>query len=838
MNNDEIERLNRYLDELNADQAPEALRIEDEETAILFRTARRLKVGGQEKAIVPDPDFSTALERQLLVIQASKLAGQWTAEKSSLRRLWTRLTQPFSQHRWATVALGILLAVTVALGVAGPHRVWAQIQRLLGYVPGVGFVSLEETRVLVAPVEVTRDGVTLRVEQVLAQPDRTVVIIRSEGLPPKDQLWPHGPMEAGDYQPELHLPDGRTLTSKEWALRLGAGTLEFPPLPDDVYRVTLELPRLPLVPPGAAPEDWAITLTLPLATGELAAELFPQPYAPPDASDTHAGVTLRVLEAAHSPEETVIRLQVQWPNPDWQFPHIGGDRLPQLQDDLGHVYRQGPPPGVGSVTQMEVERITVDTEATPTPTPAVPTYEETLAFAPVSPSAQRLTLWVDAVQFYVPAEGSFTVNLGDDPQVGDRWPLDVHLTVVGFPVHITGARLVVEEIMISFDDSEPETRLEFDIGPVPDQRDRELRGIHLDGYAAGFSGSGGGYSVTGGLRASLTLKEEEPIPTGPIRVGVESASVLFRGPWNVTWTVPGADETDKAKAAPVTLHPANASQTRAGLTLRVDEVTLTDRLTAVTVKGSSLSPDVMVGIDSPGLGGPSNWILEWHPVNRSSDGQPPDKDLQGRRYERTRETGWQPHDEQTSEVLETSEVSETLAFEPVQPLARRITLHVPAVGATLPDVAAFDAIVPAGVEMQPPSDRPWSASEPWDVDVPVEVADYQLRFTHARLEELNGTILLVLTSAPFEGQQGDQWLTSLHLASVTAPDGQAVDLRSAFSHADPDDQKNESYQLWLAFDVVDSKTGAVQPGRYHVELDGVTIAVQGPWTLTWNLHPP
>ena len=493
---------------------------------------------------------------------------------------------------------------------------------------------------------------------------------------------------------------------------------------------------------------------------------------------------------------------------------------------------------------MEVEHITVDTEATPTPTPAVPTYEETLAFAPASPSAQRLTLWVDAVQFYVPAEGSFTVNLGDNPQVGDYWPLDVHLTVVGFPVHITGARLVVEEIMISFDDSEPETRLEFDIGPVPDQRDRELRGIHLDGYAAGFSGSGGGYSVTGGLRASLTLKEGEPIPTGPIQVGVESASVLFRGPWNVTWTVPGADETDKAKAAPVTLHLANASQTRAGLTLRVDQVTLTDRLTAVTVKGSSLSPDVMVGWDSPSLVGPFNWILEWHPAKRNSDGQPPDKDLlylqddQGRRYERTWETGWRPRSKQTSEIPKASEVSETLVFKPVQPLARRITLHVPAMGATLPDVAAFDVIVPAGVEMQPPSDRPWSASEPWDVDVPVEVADYQLRFTQAWLEELHGTTLLVLTSAPFEGRRGDQWLTGLHLASVTAPDGRAVDLRSASSRANPDDRGGRFYRIGLAFDVVDPETDTVRPGRYHVELDGVTIAVQGPWTLTWNLHAP
>jgi hypothetical protein len=118
------------------------------------------------------------------------------------------------------------------------------------------------------------------------------------------------------------------------------------------------------------------------------------------------------------------------------------------------------------------------------------------------------------------------------------------------------------------------------------------------------------------------------------------------------------------------------------------------------------------------------------------------------------------------------------------------------------------------------------------VDIPVEVAGYRLRFTQARLEELNGTTMLMLTSSPFEGQQGDRWLAGLCLASVTAPNGQSVDLRSAFSHVSPE------YGAGLAFDVVDPGTGTVRPGCYHVKLDGVTVAVQGPWTLAWNLRAP
>jgi len=62
--------------------------------------------------------------------------------------------------------------VIVGLAAVGPQRVWAEVQRLLGYVPGIDFVDLKETQVLTTAVEVTRDGVTLRVGQMLAQPGR------------------------------------------------------------------------------------------------------------------------------------------------------------------------------------------------------------------------------------------------------------------------------------------------------------------------------------------------------------------------------------------------------------------------------------------------------------------------------------------------------------------------------------------------------------------------------------------------------------------------------------------------------------------------------------------
>jgi hypothetical protein len=752
--------------------------------------------------------FVQELEERLLA-RKTVPAGQHVVGEATLRRVWARLAWSFSQHRWATAAaLGLLLAVTVALAGVGPQPVWADLQRLLSYVPGVGFVSLEDTRVLMAPVEVTRSGVTLRVEQVLVRPDGTVIVIRSEGLPPEDQLWPHGAREDGDYQPRLRLSDGHTLVSESWTLCLGAGTLEFPPLPAEVYRVTLELPRLPLVPAGAAPEAWKVLLNLRPATGALVEELFPQPYVPTDAYDVHADIIMCVLEVAHSPQETALRFQVQWPDSDWEFHHIGGHQSPVLRDDLGHVYLDVAPPSSSSSVQTKVIRIPDNAdEVMPTPTPTVPTYEQAKTFAPASPSAQRLTLWVDGIEFTVPAEGSFTVDLGDDPQVGDYWPLDVSLTVAGFPVHITGMQLVQEPIVLP-DGPGQQTELQFDIIPVPDQGDRALRGLHLESEIAIFSGSGGGYSRVGGLRSSLGLREGQPIPSGSIQVRAKSAGVLIRGPWTITWTVPGADE---AKAAPVTLHPKDAVQTRNGLTLGVEEVVLTDQLTGVRVGLEDPPPGATLvsGLRSYGSIRHQGLALE---------------DDRGRRYDHAGDVYWQPYNEPEPDL-------KAFVFGPVQPLARQLRLHVPTVEIVLPAIAAFDVTVPTGLTTEAHPGEV-SASAPWGVDIPVEVAGYWLRFIQARLEELNGTTLLMLTSDPFEGQQGDRWLSGLCLASVTAPNGQSVDLRSAFSHASPE------YGAKLAFDVVDPATGTVRPGCYHVELDGVTVAVQGPWTLAWNLRAP
>ena len=764
-----------------------------------------------------DPTFERQLEARLVDRLRSQ---QGVKEETVLQRIGTAVQGWLTLRcgRALAVAATVLVIVALACTLAGPRRVWAQIQQWLGYVPGVGFVDLEETRVLTAPVAVSRDGVTLRVVQVLAQPGGTTIILGSEGLPPEDQVWPRGAKMTEDSEPLLRLPDGQVLAPETFTLRWGAGTLEFPPLPGDVYRVTLVLPRLPLVPAGVAAEDWAISLDLRPATGELVADLFPQPYSLTNASDTHQGVTLRVLEVAHSPDETAVKLRLQWPHLDWETHFIRGFQLPSLRDDLGHVYLEHiPGPNSGSSSQTTIVRVQSEPSATPTPTPMVPTIERTLTFAPVSPAAKGLTLTLSGLDFHVPAEASFTLDLGDDPQVDDIWPLDVDLNVAGFPVHVSRARLE-EEQMGRPEENRRRTVLQFNFASV-EPESIALCGIGLDGEAAGFrGGSTGGYDPQSKrMRAGLVIEEGEQIPTGTIEVRVRGATLCLGDSWTITWEVPGVGEEGEAGITPVILHPEDAMQTRNGLTLRVEEAVLTDRLTGVTV-GLAEPPDGITLFRGPLQRGPGTY-----PRGMTLE------DDRGHRYERPLSVYWRPYNGPEPDLA-------VFNFEPLQPLARRLTLDIPAVAVVEPALAAFDVTVPDEVRMALDADEaPWPTSEPWEVDISLEIANYRLHFTEAWLEELNGTTLLTLISEPYDVRQNQRWLFGLQIATVTAPDGREVDLETTYSIAGPPREGGAAHRLQLSFDVIDPETLIVQPGRYHVEIDGVTVLVEGPWKPSWDL---
>ncbi len=212
------------------------------------------------------PDFENRVRAAFAVPSpdAGFTDGLRTRLMSQAARQPVRRVRPVLRPAWA-VALAVLLLLGGTLLAVGPQRAWAAVQRLLGYIPGIGFVD-DTTRLLAleAPVVQSRDGITLKVTQAIADSVRTVLIYEVEGLSiDAANSQGEGAANLGSLG-ELVLPDGRAFEQNG-----GDGTgwgsgysmrLFFPALPAGVDTVTFHLPRLNDMPPGVAPEDWKLPL--------------------------------------------------------------------------------------------------------------------------------------------------------------------------------------------------------------------------------------------------------------------------------------------------------------------------------------------------------------------------------------------------------------------------------------------------------------------------------------------------------------------------------------------------------------------------------------------------
>lgn len=753
----------------------------------------------------PRPDFVARLEQQLAAHTAAAPASRPT--RGFLER-WLAAPRPI---RWAGAGLALLLILAVTVAALGPQRVWAEVQRLLGYVPGIGFVDLAETRVLVAPVETTRDGITVRVEQVIAEQDKTRVVVRSEGLPPEDALLPAGaavPATARDAS-GLRLPDGRTLTATEYSLRWGAGTFTFPALPAGVFAATLELDRLPLVPAGAAPEAWRVALVLQPATGPLVAALYPQPYQPAGASDTHHGITVSVVDVAHSPDETVLKLRGEWQNQDWEIRGLGGGRrLPALRDDVGHVYGWAPSSGSGSTIVREVISVPRPPDGA-TPAPRSLAVEQEIALAPLSAFAHELTFELADLEAEAPAAGSFLVTVPPGARTGDAWRLDVRLDVAGFPVHITGARLY-EETYQTQDGNLNSTVLGFDVAAVQDQNDASLAIFRIDSPSPAWGSGPGTLNLgEGTMSVSLALERDATLAAGSVDVEVTGASVILHGPWLMHWPIPGRAGDE---GAPAPLHPAGATDRHDQVTLQLVEAVHTDRLT-----------ELRIDLQDPRAGMRLGGLVLWDAATLRNSLV--FEDDRGRRYEPgNSNTRWLQNGEATFGPDGPQAGSQSLVLPPVDPLARRFTVTFPAIEVLRPGAGSFVVTVPADVELKDqPQASGMKASAPWPVDVAVPVGDQTVRYTQAVLTARRAELWLTLGSAP--GAQGVSGLCGM---TITGPNGEAVT-----SAQDNFVMSPGPCTFAPGFSPQDA-AGRLVPGEYRVSFDGIAVRVPGPWRLSWG----
>ncbi len=473
--------------------------------------------------------------------------------------LWPRLSSvlvqknPVSVHpKWKLVLtiLFVILGLSVVSGIA------YAVGRITGYLPGIGFVQQNSLRVLAEPVTQTRDGITVTIEQVVVDTERTVIIYKTEGL---TIAAANSMGEGGSFGSNqlLRLPDGTLL---EEDLDIGyAGTPEpvindlrtqggwpnyvwrlvYPAVPPQVDEGMLLIPILQTMPAGAAPENWAIAFHLKPAPADMTLApvigLSPSDelaQGTPAAGETldalssttsiHNGFTLHLDNVIELGDGFVFTGNLTWD--DKAFPTGKGMRIQEVPITLTDSSGQNIPIEPvqllnGSYTDEHQTAWSIRTDRK--------TFSGPLTLSMTTLSSTMIA-----------PDINFELDLGPDPQIGQTWEVNRNFDVAGHTLRLLAVQLM--------NDSNPCWKSDLNFNFQSDQAGISayvsdvIPQSALQGACSGGGGGGGGQVdpkifTTGASYGSL--------PTGLHQFNITTyIPYSISGPWQVTWNPPLASE--------------------------------------------------------------------------------------------------------------------------------------------------------------------------------------------------------------------------------------------------------------------------------------------------------
>ena len=379
----------------------------------------------------------------------------------------------------------------------------------------------------------TRDGITVTVEQVVLESKSIELRYKAEGIPDSDSpINPPNDFCKKSMQPILRFPDWelkREDTSEATVSGLNGGYEDYykfsttPPVSNEAVFV---LPCLYNVRAGAAPEDWEIPLHFIPAPPEMT--VFPVTEIPPVTpvpviADTPqesptpdlSGMFLTLDRAVKMPDAYQIYATLHWENTKFNWVDVDQTAI--------HVL---------DASGQEVPFTFVEDE-----NPAEDNNQHHRVFAVKVASAKStgsLTVVVDSANaeiIHLPADATFTFYpsakplSADDPRakppVAKIWLLNEQLQI--------GARSLQVLSATADDSSFVNFNMVSDTGIISASVYDANEPVNGYGGGAGPSdGSGGEFSS--GIAYSNGL------PTGPVTVTIGSITVRFDGPWQATWT--------------------------------------------------------------------------------------------------------------------------------------------------------------------------------------------------------------------------------------------------------------------------------------------------------------
>lgn len=439
----------------------------------------------------------------------------------------------------------LLLAVVLLIAFFSLPGVASALKKMIGFIPGVGAVDQSvPLRVLDRPVTDTRGEFTITVESALLDPTQTVLNYRISGPIP---TWADPSLEPQMCQeyPILRLSDGDELRYPRREGSTGGGEAVwkdvFHALPAGETSAVLIFPCLTELPTGEGPLNWEIPLAfapappeltfypvveLPTVTGEISTPVADTPAPPIQPS-------IAVTDLPTEPPLASTKSGFA----DWAQLTVEG--IAVLEDGyyLQAVLKWKSDPSIYTVDLFPDAVILLDAAGQDVSVwqadmslLSVPAEEQKLALnlqtAPVlSPGPARLV--VNYVGVWMPADTTFTINVGDDPRPGQTWEINQDLDINGYALRVVSAEYIQAA------PGEPPMLM---IYLASDSGILMANAMDTEHEILGTGGSPGSAFVP--FRAGWRYKNG--FPKGTVTVTITGITVQRSGPWSTTWTPPSA----------------------------------------------------------------------------------------------------------------------------------------------------------------------------------------------------------------------------------------------------------------------------------------------------------
>lgn len=436
--------------------------------------------------------------------------------------------QPRTRVITAATLAAIVLLIVLFSTVPGLAEA---VGRWFGYVPGVGFVREGQIRTLAGPVSLTREGVTVTVEQVVLDPERTALVYSVEGIP-SAAIVTNPEEQRCAYKVSLRLPDGSPLLATPEGIQFWASGYQhrfnYSPLPSTVNSATLVIDCLFNTRAGAAPENWEIPLSFIPAPADMTAfpvieiptQAAPAATQPPEGNEAAAATAPAQEPAAANPARIDLTLDravqmddgyliyatLHWKDTPFamvvvadpmQALHLLDANGKEMRYEL-HYDEQ-----VGVNIDQRQTTLAIKTEPVQTPGP--------------------LTLVIDFVSTNLQTDGTFVFDPGPAPKSGQTWALDQDVEIGEYTLHVHSA--IMENGGYNFEMSSENGILNAAL-------------VDMEHPIAGGGGGGGGGNPGETFFSGFTYADG--LPDGPVTITVSAIEVKLIQRLEAQWTPPAA----------------------------------------------------------------------------------------------------------------------------------------------------------------------------------------------------------------------------------------------------------------------------------------------------------